>query len=98
MMIETGRRWFLPERMRFLPRSREMSIALRTLHLAAFGMLLGGHAFGVEEERLLASAYRHYSCLQRVWPRPGHPLGYPVLSPPPQGVAVAVIIDDGRTG
>jgi hypothetical protein len=34
-----------------------MSIALRTLHLAAFGMLLGGHAFGVEAERLLASLY-----------------------------------------
>lgn len=57
MMIETGRRWFLPERMRFLPQSRAMSIALRTLHLAAFGMLLGGHAFGVEAERLLASLY-----------------------------------------
>ena len=57
MMIETGRRWFLPERMRFLPGSRAMSIALRTLHLAAFGMLLGGHAFGVEAERLLASLY-----------------------------------------
>src|SRR3970040_1208759 len=54
-MIETGLRWFLPERMRFLPRSRAMSIALRTLHLAAFGMLLGGHAFGVEAERLLLS-------------------------------------------
>ncbi|HET7854208.1 MAG TPA: hypothetical protein VFM04_07105, partial [Candidatus Methylomirabilis sp.] len=57
MMIETGCRWFLPERMRFLPGSRAMSIALRTLHLAAFGMLLGGHAFGVETERLLASLY-----------------------------------------
>jgi hypothetical protein len=34
-----------------------MSIALRTVHLAAFGMLLGGHAFGVEAERLLASLY-----------------------------------------
>jgi len=34
-----------------------MSIALRTLHLAAFGMLLGGHAFGVEAERLFASLY-----------------------------------------
>jgi hypothetical protein len=34
-----------------------MSIALRTLHLAAFGMLLGGHAFGVEVERLLVSLY-----------------------------------------
>src|SRR3990172_1401272 len=166
MMIETGRRWFLPERMRFLPRSRAMSIALRTLHLAAFGMLLGGHAFGVEAERLLASLYltilsglglmaleiyavglywlilgkgimvlvklalllvipffwearvallllvmgiasvgshmparyRHYSFLHRGVIEPGQSLGYPVLSPPPQGVTGAVIIDDGRKG
>ena len=164
MMIEGGRRWFLPERMRFLPRSRAMSIALRTLHLAAFGMLLGGHAFGVEEERLLASLYltilsglglmaleiyavglywlilgkgimvlvklalllvipffwearvallllvvgiasvgshmparyRHYSFLHRDVIEPGQSLDYPVLSSPPQGVSVAVIIDDGR--
>ncbi len=30
-----------------------MSIAFRTLHLAAFGVLLGGHTFTVEAERLL---------------------------------------------
>ena len=166
MMIEGGRRWFLPERMRFLPRSRAMSIALRAVHLAAFGILLGGHTFGVEAERLLVSLYltilsglglmaleiyavglywlilgkgimvlvklgllllipffwearvallllvvgiasvgshmparyRHYSFLHRGVIEPGQSLGYPVLSPPPQGVAVAVIIDDGRTG
>jgi len=42
-----------PERMRFLSGSRVMSIALRTLHLAAFGMLLGGHAFALEADRLI---------------------------------------------
>jgi hypothetical protein len=46
-------RWFLPEQMRFVPGKRAISIALRTLHLAAFGILLGGHAFGVEAEKLL---------------------------------------------
>lgn len=46
-------RWFLPERMRFVPGTRAISIALRTLHLAAFGVLLGGHAFDVEAEKLL---------------------------------------------
>jgi hypothetical protein len=28
-------------------------VVLRTLHLAAFGLLLGGHAFSVEAERLV---------------------------------------------
>jgi len=163
-MGESFQSWVFPERMRFLPRSRAMSIALRTLHLAAFGMLLGGHAFGVEAERLLASLYltilsglglmaleiyavglywlilgkgimvlvklalllvipffwearvallllvmgiasvgshmparyRHYSLLHRGVIEPAHSLGYSVLSSPPQGVAVAVLIDDGR--
>jgi hypothetical protein len=52
-MVETLRCWFFPERMRFLPGTRAMSIALRTVHLAVFGMLLGGHGFGLEAERLL---------------------------------------------
>jgi hypothetical protein len=163
-MIETRRRWLLPERMRFLPRSRAMSIALRTLHLSAFGMLLGGHAFGVEADRLLAplyltiasglgmmaleiyavglywlllgkgimvlvkltlllvipffwearvallllvmgiasvgshmpARYRHYSFLHRGVIEPGQSLGTPVFSSPPQGVSVAVTIDEGR--
>ncbi len=56
-MGESFQCWVFPERMRFLPGSRAMSIALRTFHLAAFGMLLGGHAFGVAAERLLASLY-----------------------------------------
>ncbi len=46
-------RWFLPDQMRFVPGTRAISIALRALHLAAFGILLGGHAFGVEAEKLL---------------------------------------------
>jgi len=50
-------RWFLPEQMRFVPGTRAISIALRTLHLAAFGILLGGHAFGVEAEKLLPYLY-----------------------------------------
>lgn len=47
------RSWLLPGQMRFLSGTRAISIALRTLHLAAFGLLLGGHAFSVEPERLL---------------------------------------------
>ena len=46
-------RWFLPEQVRYVPGTRAISIALRTLHLAAFGILLGGHVFGVEPEKLL---------------------------------------------
>jgi hypothetical protein len=52
-MVETVRYWVFPRRMRLLSGSRVMSIALRTLHLAAFGMLLGGHAFGLDADRLL---------------------------------------------
>src|SRR3970282_2918951 len=52
-MVETLRYWLFPERMRFLPRSRAVSIAFRPLHLAAFGMLLGGHAFELHTDRLL---------------------------------------------
>jgi hypothetical protein len=44
---------FFPEKARRLPGSRAWSIAFRTLHLAAFGVLLGGHAFAVEADRLL---------------------------------------------
>ena len=51
------RTWFFPERVRFLPGARAWSIAFRTLHLAAFGMLLGGHTFGVDAEKLLPSLW-----------------------------------------
>jgi len=35
------------------PGIRGASIALRTVHLASFGILLGGHTFGIEGDRLL---------------------------------------------
>ncbi len=36
---------------------RWVNIALRTAHLAAMGVLLGGHVYGVERERLLAALW-----------------------------------------
>jgi hypothetical protein len=51
--VEVFRHWFFPEKARLLPGTRAISIALRTLHLAAFSVLLGGHAFSVEAEKLL---------------------------------------------
>ena len=42
---------------RILLNARFWNIALRTAHLAAMGVLLGGHAFDVPRERLLASLY-----------------------------------------
>jgi len=45
--------WLLPAQMRLRSGTRAISIALRTLHLAAFGLLVGGHAFGVEPGRLV---------------------------------------------
>lgn len=56
-MGESIRRFFFPKNMRFLPWNRAISIALRTLHLATFGLLLGGHAFHVDAERLLPSLW-----------------------------------------
>jgi hypothetical protein len=37
---------------RRIPGQRALGIALRTAHLATFGALLGGHAFGVDPDRL----------------------------------------------
>lgn len=36
---------------------RALSIALRTAHLAVFGLLLGGHAFAVDPVRLLPALW-----------------------------------------
>jgi len=36
---------------------RALNIALRTLHIAAMGVLLGGHAFDVAPERLYVSLW-----------------------------------------
>ncbi|MFQ5803696.1 MAG: hypothetical protein ACE5JQ_12435 [Candidatus Methylomirabilales bacterium] len=52
-MIDTIRHSLFPDQTRFLPGARAWSIAFRTLHLAAFGLLLGGHAFSVGTEKLL---------------------------------------------
>ena len=46
-----------PSPYRALPYNRGISIGLRTLHLSVSGLLLGGHAFGVEPERLLPALY-----------------------------------------
>lgn len=52
----SGAHWqrvLFPDPPRPLPYARAMSIALRTLHIAAVGILLGGHAFEVPSVRLL---------------------------------------------
>jgi hypothetical protein len=41
-----------PSSPRSLPFNRGLSIGLRTLHLAASSLLLGGHAFNAESQRL----------------------------------------------
>ncbi len=56
-MAKTVRRWLLPEQPRVFPKARAWSIAFRTLHLAAFGTFLGGHAFQVEAGKLLPSLW-----------------------------------------
>jgi len=42
------RRWAFPAQPRPLPHGRWPSIALRSIHLAAFSILLGGHVLGAE--------------------------------------------------
>jgi hypothetical protein len=42
-----------PESRRRLPHSRWWNIAARTIHLAATGILLGGHVFGAETGALM---------------------------------------------
>ncbi len=46
-----------PDPPRHLPHARIISIALRTLHIAAVGILLGGHTFEVAAARLLPWLY-----------------------------------------
>ena len=45
--------WLFPESPRVLPYARGISIAFRTVHIAAIGILLGGPVFAVPEVRLL---------------------------------------------
>ncbi len=40
-----------------LPYARGISILFRTLHIAAIGILLGGHVFAIPESRLLLWLY-----------------------------------------
>ena len=51
------RRLLFPEPARELRHQRAWNIAFRTVHIAATGILLGGHVFDVEESRLWGSFY-----------------------------------------
>lgn len=46
-----------PDPPRDLPHARAISIMFRTVHIAAIGILLGGHVFEVAEDRLLVWLY-----------------------------------------
>src|SRR3989304_9865828 len=48
---------FTGDCLRCLTNGRAWNIALRTAHIAAMGILLGGHAFDVPRERLLLSLW-----------------------------------------
>lgn len=45
-------RVFLPDPPRRLPHARALNVASRTVHLAAIGVLVGGHFFAAPVERL----------------------------------------------
>jgi hypothetical protein len=49
--------WLAPDPPRQVPRERAWSVALRTLHLLAFGILVGGHVWEVPAERLHAALW-----------------------------------------
>ena len=51
------RRLLFPDPVRSLPHARAWNIALRTAHIAATGILLGGHVYSVDEERLKLALY-----------------------------------------
>lgn len=53
----TTRHWLFPEPPRDYPGRRWLGIVLRTAHLMAFGVLVGGHVFDVEATRLLPFLY-----------------------------------------
>lgn len=40
-----------------IPHGRALNVACRTAHLAAFALLVGGHAWGVSAERLLSALW-----------------------------------------
>lgn len=47
----------LPGSLLRLLQGRAWNVAFRTAHIAATGVLLGGHAFGVPKDRLMTSLY-----------------------------------------
>lgn len=49
---KSWKRILLPEPPRDLPYARAISIGFRTLHIAAIGVLLGGHVFNMPADRL----------------------------------------------
>ena len=55
--MKTIRRILFPNPLRPLPYARAWNIALRTAHIAVTGILLGGHAFEVDEGRLRTMLY-----------------------------------------
>jgi hypothetical protein len=50
-------RVLFPDPPRVLPQARAISITFRTMHIAAIGVLLGGHMFAVAPDRLLPWLY-----------------------------------------
>lgn len=46
-----------PDPPRTIPHARLLNISCRTVHLAGFSLLLGGHAWGVEAHRLLPALW-----------------------------------------
>ncbi len=46
-----------PDPPRTIPHARLLNISCRTVHLAGFSLLLGGHAWGVEADRLLPALW-----------------------------------------
>lgn len=44
--------WLFPTRRRRLPAGRAVNIAVRTVHIATMGVLVGGHVFDVTEAAL----------------------------------------------
>lgn len=49
--------WLVPNPPRSVPHERAWNVALRTLHLVAFGLLIGGHFWGVAADRLLPALW-----------------------------------------
>jgi hypothetical protein len=49
---KSWKRMMLPEPPRVLPYARALSIGLRTFHITAIGILLGGHVFALPADRL----------------------------------------------